>query len=46
MVPESGKINRDADIFVLGAKGNLGYAKENNLGVEFLTKHSEYNLHG
>ena len=39
LVPESGDIDAHEDIFVLGAKDNLGYAKGNNLGVEFLTKH-------
>lgn len=38
-VPQSGEIDPDAGLFVLGAKENLGYARGNNLGVEFLRAH-------
>ena len=39
LVADGDKIDNNAHIFILGAKDNLGYAKGNNLGVEFLTKH-------
>lgn len=32
-------INEASDAFVLGAKDNLGYAKGNNLGADFLNAH-------
>jgi len=39
IVTDADKINDASDTFVLGAKDNLGYAKGNNLGADFLTRH-------
>lgn len=40
-VDSTKEINKRNNIFLIGTVENLGYAKGNNLGVKFLTKHFE-----
>lgn len=39
LVIDTDKIDSGADIFIIGATENLGYAKGNNLGAAFLSQH-------
>jgi GT2 family glycosyltransferase len=39
VVCNTGTIDYESDVFVLGSKDNLGFARGNNLGAEFLLKH-------
>jgi len=43
IVRDADKINEASDTFVLGVKDNLGYAKGNNLGADFLNAHFDIN---
>lgn len=39
LVIDTDKVDSGADIFIIGASENLGYAKGNNLGAAFLRQH-------
>ena len=39
VVCANGTIDEESDVFVLGSKDNLGFARGNNLGAAFLLKH-------